>query len=189
MDEFARRALAIDRTDPRPWRARAAALTLLWRWDAALEASAEEMRLVPWSASAGNWRAWILIMTGHADEALTLLDKAIPLEPSSALNPNFRHNQCYAHLLLGQFDNAVMPCEKSVAAGDDWWPHFFLTVAYAQTGDMAKAAASKAELLRRRPGFSIAQFNAMGLSDNPVFLKQNETNFIPGLRKAGIPEQ
>jgi hypothetical protein len=80
-------------------------------------------------------------------------------------------------------------CEKSVAGGDDWWPYFFLTVAYAQTGDVAKVKTSEAELLRRRPGFSIAQLNAMGLSDNPVYLKQAETNVISGLRKAGVPEK
>jgi hypothetical protein len=50
-----------------------------------------------------------------------------------------------------------------VAVGDEWWPHMFLTAAYAQKGDMPKAAASKAELLRRRPGFSIARFKALGL--------------------------
>jgi adenylate cyclase len=189
MDEFARRAVAIDRADPRAWLMRAGALTLQWRWDAALEADAEAVRLQPWSTSAGGWRPWILNLTGRADEALTLLDKAIALEPSLALNPNFRHNQCYSHLLLGQFDKAIATCEQSVAVGDDWWPYMFLTAAYAQTGDMAKAAASKAELLRWRPGFSITRFNALGLSDNPVFLEQNATNFIPGLRKAGIPEQ
>jgi adenylate cyclase len=190
MDEFARRAVAIDRADSLAWLMRAGALTLQWRWDAALEADAEAMRLrQPWSTAAGGWRPWILILTGRAGEALTLLDKAIALEPSLALNPNFRHNQCYAHLLLGQLDKAIATCEQSVAGGDDWWPYMFLTAAYAQTGDMAKAAVSKAELLRRRPGFSITRFNALGLSDNPVFLQQNETNFIPGLRKAGIPEQ
>jgi len=54
---------------------------------------------------------------------------------------------------------------------------------------MKKAAASKAELLRRRPSFTVAQLEAMGLSDNAVYLKQAETNIIPGLRKAGIPEK
>ncbi len=186
-DEFARRALAIDKADPRAWSARAGALQMQWRWDAALEAEAQAMRLEPWSANVTG-RSWILDLTGHADEALPLIDKAIALEPNAALIRFMLDNQCYAHLLLGQFDKAIASCEKSVAIGDDWWPYMFLAAAYAQTGDMAKASTSKAELLRRRPGFSIARFNALGLSDNPVFLQQIETNFIPGLRKAGIPE-
>jgi TolB-like protein len=188
MDEFARRALAIDKADPDAWYARAGALQMQWRWDAALEATAQAMRLEPWSTDV-TARSWILDLSGHADEALTVIDKAIAREPSAALDRFMRDNQCYAHLLLGQFDKAIASCEKSVAVGDDWWPYMFLTAAYAQAGDMPKAAASKAELLRRRPGFSIARFNALGLSDDPVYLQQEETNFIPGLRKAGIPEQ
>jgi adenylate cyclase len=189
MNDLARRAVASDRTDANAWLVQAWALQMQGRSDAALEATAEATRIQPHSFWPMHTRAWILSMTGRADEAVVLLDRAIELEPQAALSSDFRHNQCYALLLLGQFDKAIVPCEKSVAVGDDWWPHMFLTAAYGQTGDMAKAAASKAELLRRRPGFSIAQFKAMGLSDNPVFLKQNETNFIPGLRKAGIPEQ
>jgi TolB-like protein len=187
MDEFARRALAIDKADPDAWHVRAAALQMQWRWDAALEATAQAMRLEPWSTDVTT-RSWILDLSGHADEALTVIDKAIALDPSAALSRFMRDNQCYAYLLLGQFDKAIASCEKSVAVGDDWWPYMFLTAAYAQTGDTAKAAASKSELLRRRPGFSIARFKALALSDNPVYLQQSETNFIPGLRKAGIPE-
>ena len=86
MDAFARRALAIDRADSRAWAVHANALLLEWRWNAALEAFAEASRLEPGSAGRNaNNRAWILDLTGHADEALTLLDKAIALEPSAAL--------------------------------------------------------------------------------------------------------
>jgi hypothetical protein len=110
-------------------------------------------------------------------------------DPSLNLRPNLRHNQCYALLLVGRFDDAIASCEKSVAGGDDWWPFFFLTVAYAQTGDAARTASSKAELLRRRPAFTIAQLESMGLSDDPVYLKQADANVVSGLRKAGIPEK
>jgi tetratricopeptide (TPR) repeat protein len=48
-DEFARRALAIDKADPDAWEARAGALQMQWRWDAALEAMAQATRLEPWS--------------------------------------------------------------------------------------------------------------------------------------------
>jgi adenylate cyclase len=189
MNDLARRAVASDRTDADAWQVQAWALQMQGRFDAALEATVEATRIQPYSFWPLHTRAWILSMTGRADEAVVLLDRAIALDPRAGLSSDFRHNQCYALLLLGEFDKAIVPCEKSVAVGDDWWPHMFLTAAYAQTGDTAKAVASKAELMRRRPGFSIAQFKAMGLSDNPVFLQQNETNFIPGLRKAGIPEQ
>jgi adenylate cyclase len=47
MDEFARRAVASDRADANAWLARAWALLMQWRWDAALEANAEAMRVDP----------------------------------------------------------------------------------------------------------------------------------------------
>jgi adenylate cyclase len=189
MDEFARRAVESNREDLFAWLARAWALQMQYRWDAALEATSEAMRIDPRSWLALHTRAWILVMMGRADEAVVWLDKAIALEPLAASSSDLRHNQCYALLLLGQFDKAIVPCEQSVGIGGDWWPNMFLTAAYGQIGDMDKAAVAKAELLKQRPGFSIAQFKALGLSDHPVFLQQNDTNFIPGLRKAGIPEK
>ena len=187
MDEFARRAVASDREDLLAWLARAWALQMQYRWEAALEATSEAMRIDPQSYLPLHARGWILAMMGRADEAVVVFDKAIAL--GAASDPDLRHSQCYALLLIGQFDKAIVPCEQSVGVGDDWWPNMFLTAAYGQVGDMDKAALAKAELLRRRPGFSIAQFRALGLSNHPVFLQQNDSNFIPGLRKAGIPEK
>ena len=65
----------------------------------------------------------------------------------------------------------------------------FLTAAYAQKEQMAKASGAKSQLLKFQPGFTIARFKAMGLTDNPVFSQQAETHIFAGLRKAGIPEQ
>ena len=189
MDELARRALAIDRTDPGVWFDRAVALSMLWRWDAAFDALEEAHRLGSSHEADVTARLWLLSMVGKPEQGVKLAEEALARDSTLDLRPNFRHNQCYANLLLGRFDEAVAPCEKSVAGGDDWWPYFFLTVAYAQTGDIKKAAASKAELLRRRPSFTVAQLEAMGLSDNAVYLKLVEANIIPGLRKADIPEK
>jgi hypothetical protein len=61
--------------------------------------------------------------------------------------------------------------------------------AYAHEGEAAKAEAAKAALLRRRPGFSIADIKAGGYSNEPAWLQQVETHLLAGLRKAGIPER
>ena len=63
-----------------------------------------------------------------------------------------------------------------------------LTAAYAQTGDMTKAAAAKAELLRRVPDFSISRFERKQFSNNPIWVKGVREHFVPGWRKAGLPE-
>jgi adenylate cyclase len=189
MEEFARRAVAIDRLDAGVWQDRAGAFSLLWRWNAAFDALDEAERLDPDRRGNVESRTWMLNMTGKPEEAIRLVEQQLQKDPSLNLRPNLRHNQCYALLLLGRFNDAIASCEKSVAGGDDWWPFLFLTVAYAQTGDAARTASSKAELLRRRPAFTIAQLESMGLSDDPVYLKQADANVVSGLRKAGIPEK
>jgi hypothetical protein len=67
--------------------------------------------------------------------------------------------------------------------------HLYLVAAYAHEGEVAKAEAAKAALLRRRPDLSIADIKAGGYSNEPAYLEQVETHLFAGLRKAGIPDQ
>lgn len=95
---------------------------------------------------------------------------------------------CFADQLLGRYREAVEACEKS-AASDNWWiDHMMLTAAYAQLGDAARADAAKNELLRQKPGFTIAKLKARdrGAAD---YLYRVETHVHAGLRTAGIPEK
>jgi Flp pilus assembly protein TadD len=90
--------------------------------------------------------------------------------------------------LLGRYDNAISACEKALASGDEWRRRLYLVAAYAQKGDMAKAAVEKAALLKLQPKITITWLNASVTSNNPIFLQQREANHVAGLRKAGIPE-
>ncbi len=69
-----------------------------------------------------------------------------------------------------------------------WFIHLFLAAAYANSGDMDKAAAAKAQILRTVPGCTISQLRAKRYSDHPEYVKLAEENYYPGLRKAGLPE-
>jgi adenylate cyclase len=102
--------------------------------------------------------------------------------------PGYLQYQCRAFLALGRYDDAIAACEKSLALADYWSRHLYLVAAYAQKGDLAKAAVAKTELLKRQPGMSIARIKAIKVSDNPIFQQQTETHLYAGLRKAGIPE-
>jgi adenylate cyclase len=189
MDDLSVRAVQADRNDPRVWMGRTAALEWQERWDAALEASAEGMRVDPYRIPTLGARAWALIFSGRAEEALPVLDRVIALNPQHPALPWFIFAQCAAHLSLGHYDDAIADCEKDLALEDDWYPHVFLVGAYAQKGDMAKAAAEKAEALKRDRDLSIARLKALRLWRNPVFRQQLEAHLFAGLRKAGIPEQ
>src|SRR5207248_7792253 len=97
--------------------------------------------------------------------------------------------ECRANLSLGRYDDAIAACERSTALADYWIPHAYLVAAYTHKGDVAKAAAEKAELLKQQPGISIARLKAIRISNKPVFLEQQETQLYAPLRKAGIPEK
>jgi class 3 adenylate cyclase/TolB-like protein/tetratricopeptide (TPR) repeat protein len=189
MDDISARAVVAGRNDVRAWNARTDALAYQWKWDGAFEASAEALRIDPYRTSALAEKANLLIRTGRLEEALPVCEQAIALDPSGWNVSNCLQYQCLAHLLLGHYDDAIATCNKAQALDDSWLRRTLLIAAYAQKGDTEKAAAAKAELLKRRPDMSIALLKGLQVSDNPVYVQQRETHLYAGLRKAGIPEQ
>ena len=188
------RAIAVGRDDQRAWQLRAAALYLQGRLEGALEAIAEAQRLDPTQANPVLIRAGVMIAMGQPAEALKLVDKAFALDPQFDRDPQgpgeASLKQCVAFVRLGHYDEAIAACEKAEAQHDSWRVHLYLIAAYAQNGDTAKAAAEKAKLLKRRPGYSIAEFRAENRNIGvPTYWQQTETYLFAGLRKAGIPEE
>jgi len=126
-------------------------------------------------------------MLGRPADALPLTDRAISLdpdEPSIALR-----SACEAYLLLGKNDQAISTCERAAGTNPDWFITSFLAAAYANRGDIEKASAAKEEMLRKVPGYTIAQLRAKHYSDVPEYLKTAEATWYAGLRKAGFPEK
>jgi tetratricopeptide (TPR) repeat protein len=189
MDDLTGRALQLDRDDPRIWMARSDVLSWQGEWGRALEAAAEALRIDPYRNGALVQRARVLIFTGQPAAALPVLDQAIALAPRDPGVPYYLQLRCMANVNLGEYDAAIADCEKSVALEDYWFRYLLLTAAYAQKGDMPRAATAKAELLKRKSDVSIARLRALRIYTNPIFLRQSETTRDAGLRKAGIPEQ
>jgi len=92
--------------------------------------------------------------------------------------------------MLGRLDEAIAACEKSIGQDDQWLIYVYLDAAYAQKGETNKAAATKADLLKRKPGLSIESLRAemRTWSNQPIFQQQTEESVLAGLRKAGVPE-
>ena len=190
LNDVSLRVVQADREDPRAWITRTHALMWLLQWDSALEANAEVLRIDPSRNTALGDRALILIYTGRSEEALPVLDRAIGLNPRSDAVPWLLQLECATHLRLGHYDEAIAICEKSVALEDNWARRLLLVAAYAQKGEMAKAAVQKTELLKQQPGMSIARYKArQNVDRDSVFWKQTEAHVLPGLRKAGVPEE
>ena len=189
LDELSFRAVSIDDQDPDAWAVRSVALGLQWRWDAALEANATAQNLDPTRDWLLTQRAELMVFMGQPQAALTLVEQALALDPFGVVAISWPLDiRCRAHMALGQYDESIAACEKSVGEYDWWMPHLYLLAAYTQKGRTAKAEAEKAKLLQQRPSISIADFKALRLSNEPAFLEENETHLFAGLRKGGIPE-
>ena len=187
QDRYTARAVQLDQNDPAAWAWRARALEYLGRWNAALEANATAIKLEPDEARWYTDRADLMIETGRPAEALALVDRALALEPANVWIPVA--TACEAHLLAGHTERAIALCEQASGRGNHWGIHLALAVAYANHGEIDKAAAAKTEVLRTVPGLTIAQLRAKRHSDNPEYLKLAEKYWYEGLRKAGFPEK
>jgi len=186
VDESTGRAISLDRSDPVAWQMRSVALIYLGRWDAALEASAMQIKLDPNNPDSYVARAWVMNMTGRPDEAVKLVERALAM-----ITPNTGwalRIACEARLLAGQAEQAIAACEKATGISIYWFTHLSLAAAYANNGDMDKAASAKAQILRTVPGYTISQLRAKRYSDHPEYVKLAERYWYAGLRKAGIPE-
>ncbi len=186
QDRDTLRALALDSLDARAWQARANALSNQWQYDAAFEANDRARALDPTRFNLVLQRALLFILIGHAAEALETIEmrNAMVGSPDS----DFLLFACHAHVHLGQFRDAIAKCGRAAVNGNDYWIYLDLTAAYAQTGDMVRAEAAKVELMRLAPDFSISRLEQKQFSNNPKWTDEIRTNFIVGLRKAGVPE-
>ena len=188
-DVLSARAVGLAPDYAAAWDRRTNVFAFQQRWDPALEANAVSLKLDPSDAWTTTYRALLLLWSGQAAASLPLTERALVLDPSNA--GYLLMIQCHVYLMLGRLDEAIAACERSIGQFDDWPVYVYLDAAYAQKGDTSKAAATKAELLKRKPKLTIQNFRAemQTWSNHPVFQQQTEQNVLAGLRKAGIPEK
>ena len=186
QDRLTARAVRLDATYPAAWNWRGVALAGLGRPDAALDAIAMAIKLEPYEARWQMFQAQVLLGAARPAEALAVVDQVLVLNPTGGLTMMVA---CEAHLLAGEIDQAIATCEKASARTSELFGvQLLLAAAYANRGDMAKAAAAKAEVLRYSPGFTIALAKQQHGND-PEYVSLAEKYLYGGLRKAGLPEQ
>jgi adenylate cyclase len=184
-DGFAKRALQLDPTSPEVWYLRADSLRYLRRWNAAIEASDQAIKRDPYEPFYYTVKAYLMILTGKPADGLVLTDRALALNPD---NPSVHLLvQCYALLLLGQPSRAIQACERASGLVDYWGTQAYLVAAFANQGDVERAAAAVRALEKGAPGYTIAR--AKRYSEVPEYLELAEKHWFSGLRKAGIPEK
>ena len=93
-----------------------------------------------------------------------------------------------AKSLLGRPDEAIACLRRSIESNRNYpLCHFILAAALADLGQVEEARSEVGAGLALDPQFTIASFDTVSWSDNPVFLAQR-VHIIDGMRKAGVPE-
>jgi adenylate cyclase len=170
------------------WRVRSLALFMNGKFDASAEAIDRALRLNPYSSAAYAQRGLVRVSLGHPDEAVQDFDFAIRLAPTAMTVGENLYFRGRALLLHGRYQEAAEAAARAIAFVPEWQDYMLLTAAYAMLGDAPRAQAASAELLRLRPGFTIAWLNQSGHRGNDLAVQQREQHLLAGLRRAGVPE-
>jgi adenylate cyclase len=188
-DAYSMRAVELAPDYAPAWDMRSQVFAVQQRWEPALEASAVSLRLDPSNSELNMSRALLLLWSGQAAASLPLTERALVLDPANA--GQLLMIRCHVFLMLGRLDDAVATCENAIGQYDQWLVYVYLGAAYAHKGEADRAAATVAELRKRKPGLSVEGLRAemRTWSNHPVFQRQTEESVLAGLSKAGLPEK
>jgi TolB-like protein/Tfp pilus assembly protein PilF len=146
--------------------------------DQALEQFAKAETLAPNNADVLILIAWYLPQLGQTDRAVTLVEKALQLNP----NYPYWYNQGlrYVYFYGRQFDKSV---KYSKLVTDKFATDYaYLAAASAMTGDTAGAKQAAMEVVRLDPRWSVEQY----VSANGGFPDDVAMLFVEGARRAGV---
>ena len=124
---------------------------------------------------------------GAPAQAIDVLTKAIQLDPRN-VSGRILLNMGGAQFMAGYDDAAIQWLLKSIDAS----PHFpqsrpYLAMAYARKGDLIRARAATADMLRARPISRLDNFEVPALDHPDAYLAFWDNELVPAARLAGIP--
>jgi adenylate cyclase len=149
-------------------------------------AVAEFERAMALNPNFSEWRfAEVLIYAGDPGRAIETVERHMRLDPFYA--PLAAGWLGLAHYMLKQYAQAL-PGLRECASRAPNLPlgHSCLAATYAQLGDIEKARAAAAEVLRIMPKWTI---QGVAVPLNPCKRPEDAEHFLDGLRKAGLRER
>jgi adenylate cyclase len=141
---------------------------------------------------AVNQLGHTLLYLGQPQAAISLMDKAIRLNPQDARVYRFYYALGASHLLLGHTDEAIELLRKARAGNPRLHQiHLFLAGALGLRGDIDEAKAALSEALKLRPKVrSLARYRAtVASASDPQYWALREKTVNIGLRRAGFPDE
>ena len=144
-------------------------------------AARQAVSLAPGAADTAELASYVLTPSGHPQEALQLVKKAMALTPNSPPAHFGTLGNAYHH--AGEIDLAIAAFEHYHAKS----PGFGLldlAIIHAQNGNPAQARDYAALLLEHRPGFTISAWRKTQCRKDKTRLERD----IAALRELGLPE-
>ena len=153
-------------------------------YDLAIEALTHAVELNPCLAVTYCGLGDSLAYEGRLDEAIQQFETAIQLSPHDPFRWAFYSYRSLAHLFQGEFHAAASWARKAVQIPNaQYWARAHLVAALGHLGDQGQAQSALQDLLRIKPGFSLAF-----AKERLFYLKRDEQleSYLTGLRKAGV---
>ncbi|NIP88177.1 MAG: tetratricopeptide repeat protein [Gammaproteobacteria bacterium] len=122
---------------------------------------------------------------GHADEATTLVEKALRLNPHPPSGYYLARGR--ALFFAGRLTEAVSVLNKALEINPNWQvAHVYLAAAYAELDRQEDAQWEADQILVAEPDFTIDRFERT--AGELIRQKRDLDALLSGLRKAGLPE-
>lgn len=182
--EAARRAIALDDQDANNYFTIGRVHLARREYDRAIEALQFALELNPCLAVSYCGLGDSLAYEGRLDEAIEQFELAIRLSPHDPFRWAFFSYRSLAHLFRGEFDQAAVWARNAVRVPNaQYWALAHLVAALGHLGDRRQADLALAELLQKKPGFSIDFAR-----EHLFYLKRADQleTYLVGLRKAGL---
>ena len=180
--QLARRAVELDPNLPEARAMLGLVLTWMRQHDASV---AEFERTIALNPNYVDWRFGLaLVLSGNPRPAIEVLDAYMRLDPFHAQWAPLLMGSAY--FMLKDYSRALTVLQGYVSrVPGAVFGHSFLAATYAQLGQLDRARAEAAELLRLLPGYTIS-----GTTRRLAAFKRpsDEKRFFDALRRAGLPE-
>jgi adenylate cyclase len=156
-------------------------LVLRRRHDEAVVEARKAVDLGPGSADAATFASFVFACSGHAQEAVPQIERAIKLSPKCP--PTYLGHLGNAYRLTGRHDDAIAAFkaygERSPGAG-----LVDLVLCYQQTGRITEAKAGAQRVLATNPKFTIGNWRKTQFRNDVAQLEAD----VAALEAAGLPD-
>jgi adenylate cyclase len=179
-DELARKALALDDSNPLGWWLLSRDDWYQFRYDEAVTDAKRAVALNPNFASSYLALGEALLADGKPGEAIPNIQRAQRLDPKS--RDLYASDLGAAELFVGKYREAVQQFESFNALHpENLLTHMGLAIAYTELGKAGDARAEAAEVMRLNPQFKVPPPDKFPNKDIA-----SDKRFCTDLRKAGL---